>query len=153
MHFLFRSFTLYCFRLTLTITSFAAYTLRGRATFLVTGAEDGAAVQSQPVGVVRGFLQRLGPDSSLVTALEIVLGLVLAYIGIATASLALLGFAFVLLLSPIMRRWGWHNKAISVAVYLPLALVIAGLVISFSGGIGAQSQYLALAVLSVLLYY
>ena len=120
--------------------------------FLVTGAKDGAAVQSQPVGVVRRFLQRLSPDSPLVTALEIISGLALAYIGIATASLVLLGFAFVLLLSPIMRRWGWHNKAISVAVYLPLALVIAGLVISLSGGIGAQSQYLVLAVLSVLLH-
>ena len=153
VHVLFRIFTLHCSRLTLSIISVAAYTLRGRATFLVTGAQDGATIRSQPMGVVRGFLQRLGPDSPLVTALEIVLGLVLAYIGIATASLVLLGVASVLLMSPMVRRCGWHNKVISVAVYLPLALVIAGLVISLSSGIGTQSQYLVLAVLSVLLYY
>jgi len=46
-----------------------------------------------------------------------------------------------------------QQGVISVAVYLPLALVTVGLVISLSGGIGAQSQYLVLAVLSVLLYY
>lgn len=81
VHLLFRSFTLYCFRLTLSITSFAAYILRGRAMFLVTGAQDGTAIRSQPMGVVRGFLQRLGPESALLTALEIVSGLTLAYIG------------------------------------------------------------------------
>lgn len=153
VHVLFRIFTLHCSRLTFSIISVAVYILRGRATFLVTGAQDGAAIQSQPTGVFRRFLQRLSPDSPLVTALEIVSGLALAYIGIATASLVFLGFAFVLLLSPMMRRFGWQNKAMSVAVYLPLALVIVGLVLSLSGGIGAQSQYLVLAVLSVLLYY
>ena len=121
--------------------------------FLVTGAQDGVAIRSQPMGVVRGFLQRLGPDSALVTALDIACGLILGYIGLVTGSLVLLGAASVLLMSPMVRRFGWQNKAISVAVYLPLALVIAGLAISLSGGIGTQSQYLVLAVLSVLLYY
>jgi len=153
VHLLFRSFMLYCSRLTLSITSVADYILRGRATFLVTGAQDGAAIRSQPMGVVRGFLQQLSPDSLLVTALEIVSGLALAYIGIVTGSLVLLGVASVLLMLPMVRRWGWHNKAISVAVYLPLALVTVGLVISLSGGIGPQSQYLVLAVLPVLFYY
>ncbi len=121
--------------------------------FLVTGAQDGAAIRSQPVGVVRGFLQQLGPESALLTALDIASGLILGYVGLVTGSLVLLGVASVLLMSPMVRRWGWHNKVISVAVYLPLALVTVGLVISLSGGIGAQSQYLVLAVLAVLLYY
>jgi len=149
---LFRSITLHYSPLALAITSFVVYILRGRAMFLVTGTQDGAAIRSQPVGVVRGFLQRLGPDSSLVTALDIASGLILGYVGIITGGLVLIGIALVLLMSPVMRRYGWHNKAISVAVYLPLALVIAGLVISLSGGIGAHSQYLVLAVLSVLLF-
>jgi len=110
VHLLFRSFTLYCSRLTLSITSVADYILRGRATFLVTGAQDGAPIRSQPMGVVRGFLQRLGPDSSLVTALEIISGLILGYVGLVTGSLVLLGVASVLLMSPMVRRWGWHNK-------------------------------------------
>jgi cellulose synthase/poly-beta-1,6-N-acetylglucosamine synthase-like glycosyltransferase len=153
VHILFRSFTLYCFRLTLSITSFAAYILRGRAMFLVTGAQDSTAIRSQPMGVVKGFLQRLGPESPLLTALDIACGLILGYVGLATGSLVLLGIAAILLMSPMVRQWGWHNKVISVAVYLPLALVTVGLVISLSGGIGAQSQYLVLAVLAVLLYY
>jgi hypothetical protein len=149
---LFRSITLHYSPLALAITSFVVYILRGRAMFLVTGTQDGAAIRSQPVGVVRGFLQRLSPDSRLVIALDVVLALILGYVGIITGGLVLIGIALVLLMSPVMRRYGWHNRAISVAVYLPLALVIAGLVTSLSGGIGAQSQYLALAVLAVLLF-
>ena len=149
---LFRSITLHYSPLALAITSFVVYILRGRAMFLVTGAQDGAAIRSQPVGVVRGLLQRLSPDSRLVIALDVVLALILGYVGIITGGLVLIGIALVLLMSPVMRRYGWHNRAISVAVYLPLALVIAGLVMSLSGGIGAQSQYLALAVLAVLLF-
>ena len=77
---------------------------------------------------------------------------ILGYVGIVTGSLVLIGVASAPLMSPMVRRFGWDNKAISVAVYLPLALILAGLVTSLSGGIGAQSQYLALAVLSVLLF-
>lgn len=149
---LFRSITLHYSPLALAITSFVVYILRGRAMFLVTGTQDGAAIRSQPVGVVRGFLQRLSPDSRLVIALDVVLALILGYVGIITGGLVLIGIALVLLMSPVMRRYGWHNRAISVAVYLPLALVIAGLVTSLSGGIGAHSQYLVLAVLAVLLF-
>jgi len=149
---LFGSITLHYSPLALAITSFVVYILRGRAMFLVTGTRDGAAVQSQPVGVFRRFLQRLGADCRLVIALDVVLGLILGYVGIITSGLVLIGIALVLLMSPVIRRYGWHNRVISVAVYLPLALVIAGLVTSLSGGIGAQSQYLALVVLSVLLF-
>ncbi len=150
---LFRSITLHYSPLALAITSFVVYILKGRATFLVTGAKDSTAVQSQPEGVFRSFLQRIGVDSRLVTSLDIGAGLILVWVGIVSGgSLVLLGVAFALLMSPMMRRYGWHNKAISVAVYLPLTLIIAGLVTSLSGGIGAQSQYLVLAVLSVLLF-
>ncbi|MEE8413637.1 MAG: hypothetical protein V3R96_03710, partial [Dehalococcoidales bacterium] len=149
---LFRSITLHYSPLVLTITSFVVYVLRGKAMFLVTGSKDGAAVQTQSVGVFSRFLQRIGPDSRSVIALDIVLALFLGYIGIITGGLVLIGIALILLMSPFMRRYGWHNRAISVAVYLPLALVIAGLIMSLSGGTGAYSQYLALAVLSILLY-
>ena len=149
---LFRSITLHYSLLALAFTSFVVYILKGRAMFLVTGAQDGAAIQSQPVGVFKRFIQRLSPDSRLVIALDVVMALILGYVGIITGGLVFIGIALVLLMSPVMRRYGWHNRVISVAVYLPLALVIAGLVMSLSGGIGAYSQYLALAVLSVLLF-
>jgi cellulose synthase/poly-beta-1,6-N-acetylglucosamine synthase-like glycosyltransferase len=149
---LFHSIPLHCSFLVLAIVSFVAYVLRGRAMFLVTGTQDGAAIQSQPRGALRVILQRLSADSPLVTILDMVSGLILGYVGIATGSLVLIGVASVLLISPMVRRFGWENKAIAVVVYLPLALILAGLVTSLSGGIGAQSQYLALAVLSVLLF-
>ena len=120
--------------------------------FLVTGTQDGAAVRSEPTGGVRRFLQRLNPDSLLAKALDIGAGLVLGYVGLATGSLAILGIASILLMSPAIHRYGWDNKVILIAVYLPLALVISGFAISLSSGIGTQSQYLALAVLSVLLF-
>jgi cellulose synthase/poly-beta-1,6-N-acetylglucosamine synthase-like glycosyltransferase len=148
----FRSITLHCSFLTLAVTSFAAYILRGRAMFLVTGTQDGAAVRSEPTGGVRRFLQRLNPDSLLAKAFDIGAGLLLGYVGLATGSLAILGIASILLMSPAIHQYGWHNKTILVAVHLPLALVISGLVVSLSSGFGAQSQYLVLAVLSVLLF-
>lgn len=148
----FRSITLHCSFLTLAVTSFAAYVLRGRAMFLVTGTQDGAAVRSEPTGGVRRFLQRLNPDSSLAKAFDIGAGLLLGYVGLATGSLAILGIASILLMSPAIHQYGWHNKTILVAVHLPLALLISGLVVSLSSGFGAQSQYLVLAVLSVLLF-
>ncbi len=149
---LFHSITLHYTPLAVAFVSFVVYIFRGKAMFLVTGAEDGAAVQSQPAGVFSSFLQRIGVDSRLVTSLDIGAGLILVWVGIVSGSLVLIGIAFALIMSPIIRRYGWHNKAISVAVYLPLTLIIAGLVTSLSGGIGAQSQYLGLAVLSVLLF-
>ncbi len=149
---IFHSIPLHCSFLVLAIVSFVAYILRGRAMFLVTGTQDGAAVQSQPMGAYRNFIQRLSADSPLVTFLEIGSALVLGCAGLVTASLVLLGVAFVLLLPPILRRYGWENKAVALAVYLPLALIIAGLATSLAGVVGAQSQYLALAVLSVLLF-
>jgi uncharacterized membrane protein len=120
--------------------------------FLVTGSKDGAAVQEHPAGKVRRLTQRLNADSHLVIAFDIICGIIFLYIGIATGGLILTGVAAVLLMAPAIRRWGWHNLAISIAIPLPLALIIAGLATSLSGGMGAQSQFLALAVLSVLLF-
>ncbi|MFH0768895.1 MAG: glycosyltransferase [Chloroflexota bacterium] len=148
----FRSTTLHCSFLALAVTSFVAYVLRGRAMFLVTGAQDGAAVRSEARGGVRRFLQRLSPDSQFVKALDIGVGLVLGYVGLSSGSLAIVGTASILLMSPAIHRYGWDNKVILIAVHLPFALFISGLAISLSSGFGAQSQYLALAVLSVLLF-
>lgn len=78
--------------------------------------------------------------------------LIFGWVGLATGSLVPLGVALVILLSPMVRRYGWENKAVALAVYLPLALIVAGLVTSLARIMGAQSQYLALAVLSVLLF-
>jgi hypothetical protein len=149
---LFNGVTLHYTFLATALASFVIYWLRGRAMFLVTGTRDGAAVQEQPAGRMRRYIQRLGAESRIVIALEIVSGLILLYVGIITGSLVLIGIAVVILTAPAMRHYGWQNPAISVVVLIPLALMIVGLVTSLSGGIGAQSQYLALAVLSVLLF-
>ncbi len=149
---MFHSIPLHCSFLILALVSLIAYILRGRAMFLVTGTQDGAAVQTQPVGAYRTFLQRLSADSPPVTILEIVSLFVFGCVGLVTGNLVLLGIALVLLLSPLVRRYGWENKAIAVAVYLPLALIVAGLVASLAGVMGAESQYLALAILCVLLF-
>ena len=79
-------------------------------------------------------------------------GLVLGYVGLATGSLAILGIASILLMSPAIHQYGWNNKVILIAVYLPLALVISDPAISLFFGFGAENQYLALAVLTVLLF-
>ncbi len=148
----FRSVTLHCSFMALAVMSLLVYVFRGRAMFVVTGTRDGAAVQSQSTGRLSGFLQRLNADSLLVIAMEIALGLVLGYVGIACGSLIVVGVALVLIMSPMVRRFGWQNRAISVAVYLPLILIVAGLVIGLLDVATAQSQYLVLAVLSVLLF-
>lgn len=147
-----RSVTLHYSFMVLTVISLLVYVLRGRAVFLVTGTGDGAAVQSQSTGRLSGFLQRLNADSLLVTVVEIGFGLVLGYVGIACGSLIAVGAAVVIMMSTLVRRFGWQNRAISVAVYLPLVLIVTGLVTSSLDVAAAQSQYLMLAVLSVLLF-
>ncbi len=149
---LFRGTTLHYTPLGLALASLIVYLLRGRAMFLVTGTRDGAAVQEHATGKLRRFIQRLNADNRLIISFDIVCGLIFLYIGIFTGGIILIGIASVLLLSPMIRRWGWHNPAISVAVLFPPALIIAGLATSLSEGMGAQGQYLALAVLSVLLF-
>ncbi|MFC1953780.1 glycosyltransferase, partial [Chloroflexota bacterium] len=135
--FLFHSITLHFTPLGVALASFIIYVLKGRAMFLVTGAKDGAAVQEQPAGKMRRFIQRLGAESRPVIALDIIAAIILGWVAITSGSLVILGIALVLLMSPLIRRYGWNNSVMSVAAYLPLALIIAGLVTSLSGGMGA----------------
>ena len=148
----FNGVTLHYTFLVTALASLVIYFLKGRAMFLVTGTQDGAAVQEQPVGRVRRLIQRLNADSPIVLAFDIVFGAFLLYVGIVSGGLILVSIAVVLLSALAIRRWGWHNPVISVARPLPLILIIVGLVTSLSGIIGTQSLYLALAVLSVLLF-
>jgi cellulose synthase/poly-beta-1,6-N-acetylglucosamine synthase-like glycosyltransferase len=147
-----RSITLHYSFTALAVISLLVYVLRGRAMFMVTGTKDGAAVTSQSIGRFSGFLQRLNTDSLLMTLLEAGVGLVLVYAGTTCGSLIVAGVAFVLIMSPLMRRLDWHSWIISSLIWLPQALIIAGLLTSFFGGIGPRCQYLAIAALSVLLF-
>ncbi len=149
---LFHSITLHYPLMSVTVISLIAYLLRGKAMFLVTGAQDGGAIQEQPRRGMKCLLEGLSADSPLVIAIEIGMGLALGWVGLSTGSLVFLGIALTLILSPMIRRMGWGNRVMAGLVFLPPLLVVVGLLGSSCWAIGAQSQYLALAVLSVLLF-
>ncbi len=147
-----RSITLHYSIMAIAAVSLLVYLFRGKAMFVVTGSSDGAAVPSQTSGMAQGFLQRLNASSMLITVIDILAGLILGYVGIISGSLILIGVATVLLISPILKRLAWHNRIAFGLVYLPPVLVIAGLVTGLSGVMGTQSQYLVLAVCTILLF-
>jgi len=136
----------------LAVVSLLVYILKGRAMFMVTGTKDGAVTISQSSGRFSDFLQRLNTNSHLMTVLELGTSLILWHTGIISDNFIFMGIAFVLIASTVMRRLDWHSGIISIFIWLSLVLIIAGLLASFFGVIGPQCQYLALAVLSVLLF-
>jgi hypothetical protein len=149
---IFKGITLHYSFLVLAVVSSVAYVVKGQAVFVVTGAREVGTIQPEPrIGSGR-FLQRLNADSPLVTIIEVGFDLLLGYVGTITGSLVFIGIALILLLSPAIRRFGWQNRALSLFVYLPPVLMVAALAMGYSGGLDTESQYLALSVLSVLLF-
>lgn len=148
-----RGITLHLSIVSLAFISLVAFILRGKAMFTVTGAAGSTAVETRPSGRIRGFLQqRLNAESPLIAILNIGVGLTLAYVGLTSGGVALIGIALIFLATPAIRRFGWDRQPMPVIIYLLPVAIIIGLIFGPTGFPGAQEQFLALAVLSVLLF-
>ncbi|MBI2852835.1 MAG: glycosyltransferase family 2 protein [Chloroflexi bacterium] len=133
--------------------SLVAFLLRGSAFFTVTGAAGTTTVETRHQSRLSVFLSRINVGSPLVTGLNIAGAVILGYVGMMVGDApVLLGIALVLLLTPAILRFGWNSRGMSGLIYLPPLVIVIGLVAGLSGILGSQSQFLALAILSILLF-
>ena len=94
-----------------------------------------------------GFWQRINANHPLVFRLEWLLGTALACASLITLNFALLTIASCLILSPLLGRYGWENRAISALVSLPLLFVplaFAGMGLGLLGMQGFSMYYITL---------
>lgn len=99
------------------------YLFTRKAVFLTTGERTdscGAADQAA-ASTLRG---QISANHPLVFHCEWILGLIITYFSLMTMNLALLTISSCLILSPVIARFGWENKAVSFLVSLPLLFVL-----------------------------
>jgi cellulose synthase/poly-beta-1,6-N-acetylglucosamine synthase-like glycosyltransferase len=127
------------------------YLITGKATFLVTGEKpkqlERALVLNSKIAPIPfkqtfiSFLSKSHPDHKNVQTLEIITGLVFGVISIFMFQISFFGLCFAFILLPIMHKFGWENKFVSVAVYIPFALILMGLLLSTLTMLGMQSSF------------
>lgn len=134
---LFKSAVPYISLIVVSMLGIVSYLLTGRAAFVATGDRVGGA-DSMAVGAGSGILSRLHTNRPVVFGIEFALGVTLTYLSLMTVNFALLTISSCLLLSPLVARYGWDNRAISVLVSLPLAFVLLAFGSMGMGFLGMQ---------------
>jgi cellulose synthase/poly-beta-1,6-N-acetylglucosamine synthase-like glycosyltransferase len=122
------------------------YLCTRRAVFPATGdkTDVSAPLEDRPG---RGLISQLNANHPLVFHLEWFLGIILTYFSLVTLNFALLTISSCLILSPVIARYGWDNKAVSFFVSIPLFFVLlafGSMGLGFLGIQGFSLYFLAL---------
>jgi cellulose synthase/poly-beta-1,6-N-acetylglucosamine synthase-like glycosyltransferase len=127
------------------------YLITGKATFLVTGEkklaqQNSLVLNSKIVPIpfkksILNFLSKSHPDHKNIQLFEILTGLVFGLVSILMLQISFFGLCFAFILLPAMHKFGWENKIIKVAVYIPFVLILAGLILSTLTMLGMQSSF------------
>ena len=149
VHLIFHAITVSYSLILLATLSLLTCILVGEAHFVVTG--DAASAKRRVKGL-REFLGTLPANHPAIESSEILIALLLGSLGLITGNYALLGVALALILAPLLSRFGWQNKALSLFAYLPFTLIVVSIVLGGLGFWGLKGQYLVLSGLSVLLF-
>jgi cellulose synthase/poly-beta-1,6-N-acetylglucosamine synthase-like glycosyltransferase len=126
--------------------SIVAYVLTRKAVFLTTGDKTTQTLVGMQGGR-EGFIARLHANHPLVFHLEWIFGLTLTYFCFMTMNFALLTIASCLVLSPLIARYGWDNRTLSILASLPLFFVLmafGSMGLGFIGIQGFSLHFLAL---------
>lgn len=108
------------------------YIFTRKAVFLATGDQTTGC---RTLGNLKAILsiKQLHANNPLIFHCEWILGLILSYFSLVTKNFALLTISSCLILSPMIVRYKWENRAVSFLVSLPLFFVL----LTFSGiGLG-----------------
>ena len=120
---LFKSATPYISLMLVSACGVLTYLFTKKAVFLTTG--DKTTGGNLLIQGGRGrFWDRLNSNHPLVFHLEWLLGLILVYLSLKTLNFALLTISSCLIFSPLIARYGWENRTISLLVCLPLFFVL-----------------------------
>jgi cellulose synthase/poly-beta-1,6-N-acetylglucosamine synthase-like glycosyltransferase len=120
---LFKSAVPYISLILVSACGLMTYLFTRRAVFAVTGDKTEGELPS-PWDDRAGFIGRLTSNHPLVFHLEWILGLILTYFALKTLNFALLTISSCLILSPVIARYGWERRSVSVLVSLPLLFVL-----------------------------
>ena len=97
------------------------YFFTKRAVFLSTGDK---ASNDLPLDSKVTLMERLHANHFLIFYFEWILGIIFTYFAIKTMNFGLLTISLCLLISPLISRYGWNNRAVSTLVSLPLFFVL-----------------------------
>ncbi|MCB0643078.1 MAG: glycosyltransferase [Phaeodactylibacter sp.] len=127
------------------------YMISGKAIFLVTGdtkqAKASTAAASSGKAVtnwrdqVRQFLHKSHPDHRVVQGFEIATAVIFGIMCLITFQISFLGLCLAFLLLPLMHHAGWQHPLVRFAVYVPFALILLGVGLSFLSMAGMQSVF------------
>jgi membrane glycosyltransferase len=121
------------------------YLFTRKAIFLATGDRT-SGFRNPGHGTASPRIRQIHANHPLVFHCEWILGLILTYLSLMTMNIALLTISTCLILSPIVARFGWEQKAVSFLVFLPLLFVFltfSGIGLGFLGIQGFSLYFLA----------
>ena len=132
--------------LVLSAVATLAYLVSRKAVFLVTGDRGGLNPQNFPQGFSPDspLATRLGAEDRTTRVIEYLLGAVLIVACVLSINLTLLAFALSILLGPLLSRANWESTLLRPFLYVPCALIGAGLVLAGTNLLPAQGSFMCL---------
>ncbi|MEQ1747475.1 MAG: glycosyltransferase family 2 protein, partial [Saprospiraceae bacterium] len=129
-----------------------AYMISGKASFLVTGDTNQQEFKTEKVGP-RGFnfsdlrnnwqqfLSKSHPDTKMVQGFEIGAGLLFMAMALLMFQISFFGLCLAFLLLPLMHHLPWNHRFVKVAVYVPFALIMFGVLLSGLSVFGMKAVF------------
>jgi hypothetical protein len=90
------------------------------------------------------WIERINSSHKIVQIIELSLGLFLAYYYIRTLNLVLFSFSISLVLGYLVLRYGWENRILKPFLYMPLTIIMIGMIFLGMNMIGAQGLFLTI---------
>lgn len=129
-----------------------AYMISGKAFFLVTGDTNQQEHRSGNAlsrrlswkGIRRSwqeFLAKSHPDTAIVQGFEIATGLLFMCLALLMFQISFFGLCLGFLLLPLMHHLPWNHRFVKVAVYVPFALIMLGVLLSGLSVFGMKAVF------------
>lgn len=113
----------------------ASYLVTGKATFLVTGDTSGDPIDRvrdrgrDLLKRIKAVFDRSHPDHWVVQTFEVACGVAFAYTCLQLFQISFLGMSLAFAFMPVMHRLPWKHGLVRRFSYVPLLLVLAGLML------------------------
>lgn len=127
-----------------------AYTISGKAIFLVTGdkqqkghtsAAGAGSFWTKLKKYWTDFIHKSHPDTWPVQSFEVMTGVVFAVACLVMFQVSFLGLCLAFILMPVMHHFGWDGKLIRVLAYLPFVLILLGVALAGLSMVGMQTVF------------
>ncbi|HNG89453.1 MAG TPA: hypothetical protein PK858_04590, partial [Saprospiraceae bacterium] len=89
----------------------------------------------------QAFLVKSHPDTRLVQAVEVLVGLGFLVAAFAMFQISFMGLCLAFLLLPLMHHLKWEHPAVRVLCYVPFALILLGVMLSGASVFGMKAVF------------